>query len=405
LKENRSSVSVNIWLFDLDSVLVYPGGYRAAFMATVDHFSRTMGLGGGLLDPSAIETFEACDITSEWDSSAICVAVLIEGIWRADPGLRLPVDLDAALSNIRARAPQPPRADFAAWARRVGQAMADKRYPSDAALTLLLEDASRSPSADGRLVELETCLRGLLEHTRDFFRAPAMRIFQHYTLGSEGFAQHYGIAPAFETPSLLRELDQPALKPARRERVLELTAHGEVHPVIYTARPCWPRSLPGRREDYAPEAEIALELVGLSSLPLVGFGHVSWLAAKLDHHLDYFVKPSPVHALAAVGLAMGGEERAALSAARRLVEENSLDAPLDAWRDQRVDIHVFEDTAGGILGVMSAARQLRQAEVRAEVKAWGIASTPGKRAALEALGVPTFADVNLAIDAASHGFQ
>ena len=398
-------MKVNIWLFDLDSVLVYPGGYRAAFMATVDHFGRAMGLGGGLLDPSTIETFEACDITSEWDSSAICVAVLVEEIWRADPGLRLPLDLDAALSAIRARTPQRPRADFAAWARRIGQAMANKRYPSDAALTLLLEDASQSPPVNGRLIELETCLRGLLEHTRDFDRAPAMRIFQHYTLGSDRFARHYGIAPAFETPSLLRELDQPALKPAWRERVLGLAAHGEIHPVIYTARPCWPRSLPGRQEDYAPEAEIALELVGLPSSPLVGFGHVSWLAAQCNHHLDYFVKPSPVHALAAVGLAIGGEERAALNAARRLVEENRLDAPLDVMRDRRVDIHVFEDTAGGILGVMNAARQLQQAGVLAEIKAWGIASTPGKREALEALGVPTFADVNLAIDAASNRLE
>jgi len=396
---------VNIWLFDLDSVLVYPGGYRAAFIATVDHFSRAMGLGEGLLGASTSETFEACDITSEWDSSAICVAVLIEEVWRTDPGLRLPIDLDAALSNIRARAPQPPRADFDAWARRVGQAMAGKQHPSDAALTLLLEDASQSPSADGRLAELETCLHGLLEHTRDFYRAPAMRIFQHYTLGSDGFAHHYGIGPAFETPSLLRELDQPAIEPAWRERVLGLAAHGEIHPVIYTARPCWPRSLPGRQEDFAPEAEIALELVGLSSLPLVGFGHVSWLAAEFHHHLDYFVKPSPVHALAAVGRALGGGERAALDAARKLVEENSLDAPLDTWRDQRVDIHVFEDTAGGILGVMNAAQRLQQVGVPAEVKAWGIASTPGKREALEALGVPTFADVNLAIDAASNGLH
>ena len=43
-----------------------------------------MGLGEGLVDNSTSETFEACDITSEWDSSAICVAVLIEEIWRAD---------------------------------------------------------------------------------------------------------------------------------------------------------------------------------------------------------------------------------------------------------------------------------------------------------------------------------
>lgn len=391
---------MNIWLFDLDSVLIYPGGYRAAFMATVNHFSRAMGLGEGLLDDSTSEMFEACDITSEWDSSAICVAVLVEEIWRAEPSLRLPRDLDAALSAIRDRAPQRPRADFSVWAVRIRQAVAGQQLPPDAALNLLLEDAKQSPSPNGRLVELRTCLRALLDHTRDFSRAPAMRVFQHYTLGSDGFARHYGISPSFNTPSLLRELDQPALKPAWRERLLELTARREIHPVIYTARPCWPRSLPGRQDDFAPEAEIATELVGLSGLPLLGFGHVSWLAAQRNHHLDHFVKPSPVHALAAIGLAIGGGERAALNAARELVEEDHLDSPLDSLRGRRVDIHVFEDSAGGIRGVMEAARQLQQAGVQARVSASGIAASRDKREVLEALDIPTFVDVNMALKAA-----
>jgi len=36
---------MQVWLFDLDGVLICPGGYRAALKATVNHFTRAMGLG------------------------------------------------------------------------------------------------------------------------------------------------------------------------------------------------------------------------------------------------------------------------------------------------------------------------------------------------------------------------
>ena len=70
------------------------------------------------------------------------------------------------------------------------------------------------------------------------------------------------IPPAFETPSLLRDLDRPALSSSSRDMILRLASEGEVRPAIYTARPGQPRTLPGRPEDYAPEAEIALDLIG-----------------------------------------------------------------------------------------------------------------------------------------------
>jgi len=395
------TLDMKIWLFDLDGVLVYPGGYRAALKATVNHFARAMGLGDYDLADEIIETFEACGITSEWDSSPICVAVLLADIWRADPVLRLPPDFDAALSAVRSRAPRPPAPDLAQWARRIAQSLsATASYPSDVALNLLLDDARRLPERNGRLVELDTALRRLLERNRDLLHSPTMRVFQHYTLGSHGFASHYGIAPEWETPSLLHDLDRPALQPRSRGLILELALQGAVCPVIYTARPCQPRTLPGRPEDYAPEAEIALSLVGLADLPLAAYGHLAWLAAQHQQRPDYFVKPSPVHALAAVAMATGGSERPSLEAAHTLVEQDQLVAPLSDLRGQPVKIHVFEDSARGIRGVREAARRLEQAGVRADVRAWGIAESSEKREALEALDACTFENVDQAIQAA-----
>ena len=392
---------MQVWLLDLDGVLIYPGGYRAALKATVNHFTRAMGLGDYAQAEATIETFEACGITSEWDSSPICVAVLLAEIWRADPALRLPADFEAALSAVRARAPLWPAPDLAAWARRILQAMSGTAsYPSDAALKLLRDDARRSPERNGRLVELDTLLRQLLERNRDLLRSPTMRVFQHYTMGSRAFASHYGIAPSFETPSLLHDLDRPALSSSSRDMILELASQGKVHPVIYTARPCQPRTLPGRPEDYAPEAEIALDLIGLADLPLAAYGHLTWLAAQCNQRPDYFVKPSPVHALTAMAMAIGGSEREALETALALVREGRLAAPLSDLRGRRVEVHVFEDSARGIRGVREAARRLEQAGVRVDVRAWGIADHPEKRRALESLDALTFTDVDQAIQAA-----
>ncbi len=392
---------MKIWLFDLDGVLITPGGYRAALKATVNHFARAMGLGDYDLADEIIETFEACGITSEWDSSPICVAVLLADIWQADPALWLPSDFEAALSAVRLRAPQRPAPDLARWARRIAQTSSGTAsYPSDVALNLLLDDARRLPERNGRLIELDTVLRRLLEHNRDLLHSPTMRVFQHYTLGSRGFARHYGIAPEWETPSLLQDLDRPALQPRSRGLILELALQGEVRPVIYTARPCQPRTLPGQAEDYAPEAEIALNLVGLGDLPLAAYGHLAWLAAQHQQRPDYFVKPSPVHALAAVAMATGGSERQSLEAAHALVEQDQLVTPLSDFSGEPVEIHVFEDSARGIRGVREAARRLEQAGIHADVRAWGIAHHPEKRRALQALGACTFEQVDQAIQAA-----
>jgi hypothetical protein len=385
-----------IFLFDLDNVLVYPGGYREALKATVNFFSRAMGAGDGFLDDAAIETFEAGGITSEWDSSAICVAVLLVELVRTHNTVKLPATIDAALAALSAVKPSRPTIDLSGWARLIAQAIPSFGYPSDAAETILIDEAKKSRLQP----QVENLLRQLLDHTRDFTRSATMRVFQQYTLGSDGFSKHYGIPASFETPSFISAYDRPALSSKNRDLILNLCARGSIAAAMYTSRPCWPRTLPGRVEDYSPEAELALDLVGLKDIPLIGAGHTAWLAARHNRRPEQFIKPSPVHALAAIGMSLGGPERAALDAALLVTEKQKLLAPLDALEERKVEIHIFEDSTVGILGVRDAANHLLKSGVMPVVKEWGIATNPEKHQALEDIGVPVFDDINQALDAA-----
>ena len=74
----------NLYLFDMDAVLLYPGGYRAALMATVNYFSREMGLGDCAPTMHEIEVFESVGITSEWDSAPMCIVALMLNGKRVD---------------------------------------------------------------------------------------------------------------------------------------------------------------------------------------------------------------------------------------------------------------------------------------------------------------------------------
>jgi hypothetical protein len=102
---------LQVYLFDLDGVLITPGGYNAALQATVGRFTQAMGIGESTLGESAIETFAVLGMGLEWDSSAICLGRLVFELWKADPELRLAGSFPAMASAIAARRPTHPAID------------------------------------------------------------------------------------------------------------------------------------------------------------------------------------------------------------------------------------------------------------------------------------------------------
>lgn len=307
---------INICLFDMDAVLLYPGGYRAALNATVNHFSVAMGRGRITLAPEEIEAFEAAGITSEWDSAPICIAALM--LERAS------------------------RPDFRSLAARVSAEVRPGEYAAEAAYRVLLHEHHGS-------IDLEQSLAELLLNTRDIRRSPVLSVFQQYTLGP-AFEATYGLPRTIEAEAALLAYDRPALT----RRIPERSA-------IYTARPSKPpRDVPDRK-GYAPEAELGAQLVGLGHVPLIGYGSVHWLAEAVGGNPEGYLKPSPVHGLAAIGAALGGSESEALLAAAAGRGDSSAPVwppPLNALRGREGRVIVFEDSAAGIRGVRRAAALL-----------------------------------------------
>ncbi|NTV84159.1 MAG: hypothetical protein HGA23_07660, partial [Bacteroidales bacterium] len=86
-----------VFIFDLDGVLVQPGGYRQGITATMRYFTQSWGLEALAPDEEAIALCESHGITSEWDIVPICLAGLLETLLHHNIGLNLPDHPDLSL--------------------------------------------------------------------------------------------------------------------------------------------------------------------------------------------------------------------------------------------------------------------------------------------------------------------
>jgi phosphoglycolate phosphatase-like HAD superfamily hydrolase len=394
---------MNLWLFDLDGVLIHPGGYREALRRTVARFSRAVGSPERHLEESTIEAFEAQGITCEWDIAGICLMADIFTLWKANPALHLPPVLEDCLGALGSAELTRPEPDYAAWAHHVGALGGET--PSASAMKHFKQEAGHAVENLIRVSEFDTVLGLVLGHPREFARSPVMQYFQQFTLGSRAYAQQYGIAPVLETSSLLAELDRPGISAAARDRILALQAEQRIHSVIITARPCRPLAAGDNLADYPPEAEIAQKVLGLEKLPLAGAGHMQWLARQHGQISDGYMKPSPVHSLAAFALALGGGESAALEAARVFVEEGKLLPPLDSLRETGAAVTVFEDSPTGVIGTQSAVDLLNRKHLDISISILGVAAGGEKRAVLQSLGAEVFDTTDAALSRAWKDFR
>ena len=363
-----------ILLLDIDGVLVRPGGYRAALHATLNHFVRLMGLPGFEFPEEKLAGFEKRGITSEWDMVPLLLAVLWEDILSRRPLADLPTEVSSAAIEIgkALNGYLPSELIIPEFELVSGQ------YPVETALR-----AGYFPS-----IPLE--LRNNLMHrSRDVHASHTMRVFQHYTLGSRVFSQTYGLPAEFETESFLQAYDRSNID----KTILERLRFSGAHLAAYTARPSAPpretKTLP---LGYAPEAEIALELVGLPDIPLISFGRLQYLGEERGHDPETLLKPSPVQALAAIAAALTGDEWSALQAACDWYENGQLKGPL-ADLPPALDVSVVEDTLSGVRSVQAAGEILQSAGLEMTVHAYGLTSgSATKSVAFEQAGLPHYHD-------------
>jgi hypothetical protein len=237
----------------------------------------------------------------------------------------------------------------------------------------------------------ERLLRDLLRNARTPEGSLTHRTFQEFVLGSDEFARAYGLPAVLHSESYLLKYDRSNLSPAESARLRDWLSAPDRAAVVMTSRP----SRPPAGIFSTPEAELGAALTNLDGLPIAGWGGMCWLGLQRRVDPQTFLKPSPVHALAALRLALGDSLEAALSEAADLAEGGRA-AP--AWvRLDGAQASVFEDAPGGIISLRAAHSLLDSAGIHLETKYLGIAQNPVKVQALKDTGAQLFSSLPAAL--------
>ena len=391
-----------VFLFDLDGVMVKPGGYRAAVRATVNHFTNQLGLGDLAPDDETVAIFEAQGITCEWDMVPLLLTLTLEA---AAARLGRPVSwasFQAACDELRARPLEPLVIDFAPLLRALGRYVQPGQAPSDTVLLASQDGASPFPLLAGQGVLAE-----LLSHTRRLEHSRTSRVFETFALGDEFYAKAMGLPAEVRSESLLDKYDRPLLSGETRDRLRLLRDSSGLRMAAYTARPSIPTSPIGELlAIFSPEGEMALNCIGWHELILIGSGQAGEAAHQLGEHEERLIKPAPYHAIAAAAAAWTGDRQAALEWMQQVfcfAERQADPPPLETPAGDlppRLNLHIFEDSPAGMRGGLGAVQLLAQLGMQVSLSLWGISSHPEKAAALRSVGAQVYADVNQAVAAA-----
>ena len=356
-----------IILLDIDGVLVQPGGYRAALRATVERF-----IGDYVIEEDVPVSMEKRGISSEWDMSPLIIAAYWEDVLSRQPMENLSDDPVLAGEQIQRqrKVEEPKHLAIPAFDLMDGQ------YPVDAAY------------AAGCFASIPSELRkNLMTESRDVYKSHTFRTFQHFTLGSETFESTYQLSAEFDAESSLLAVDRSNISDEIRGRL----NHPDHHLAAFTARPSGiPVGINESSLGYAPEAELALDLVGMNDIPLMAFGKLEYIAAQHGLMPSTLVKPSPFQALAATLAAWTRDELSALHAAYDWHRAGKLNSKF-AELPKDFELIVVEDTMGGIRSVRTAGEIFRQAGFDVTVRTLGLTSgISAKAAAFDAAAVPHF---------------
>jgi hypothetical protein len=372
-------------LFDMDDVLLKPGAYHRALQETVRLVAASLGYGEIRLSQQDIRAFESAGVYSEWDTSAICAALLLDTAWKYDPAIHLP---DSVITRPNKVLPIPPP-DFNDFTIRLKDPVLQDLRPLKRVEQLLLSTSNHySPAQTAQLTSILQKARasdGSLTHCT----------FQELVLGSEVYAQTYQLPAVLDVQSYLSQFDVPLIQPdsaASIRRWMQAPAHAAA---VFTSRPSSP--LPGVFS--TPEAEMGAALVGLENLPIIGLGSLLWLSQRRQAGPQAFVKPSPVHVLSALLLARGYPPQTCLEEAAALALDG---AASSLWKElDGAEIAVFDDSPAGLGSATSARACLAAAGLSVRMDLIGIADDQQKIAALTSLGARTHTDITSALNSMS----
>ena len=375
---------MKIFLFDMDGVLLEPRGYHEALIETVAVVGRALGFRELAITKADIEVFEASGVTSEWDSTAICTALLMRDAWEISPDNLLPSAPPLPQLAIH----DLPSPDFRGFfgSRRMAPVYGSR--PTQLAEESLLSDGTAYTEAQ------VSALQSLLRGARSPLGSLTHLLFQELVLGSRLFQDTYGVETHLNTEGTLLTRDRPSLAPQTRNRLLAWLEVPDHHAAVFTNRP----SRAPQGSTGAPEAELGLELTELEMLPLVGRGGLAWLEEQRGLAPGALLKPSATHALVALRQAIGDSLGVALQAAAALALDQEDDP---GWANlEGAEITVFEDSAEGLASVAAARACLVDIGVSMQAILLGVTQSLPKRQALEAAQAEVFPSLAEALGAA-----
>lgn len=366
--------ALHVLLLDLDDVLIRQVAYHQSLKDCVAMIGRWCGIEAALTDED-ISVFEAQGVTSEWDSAALCAALLLEQAWESDPSRRLP-DSPAAPDGRLLDLSPPDFREYFRTAIHPGLTGPQARLETEARLR-----AARPHSPD----QLHA-LSAVLHTAYDPRRSLPTRIIQELNLGQAAFESAYGLPAALRGPGYLSTLDVPLVPSHTLARLAAWASEPGRRAVIFTNRPSRMPDGPGG----TPEAEIGLERLGLPSLPFIAMGHLDWLAGQRGLEEQSLLKPSPVHVLAALRRGLGEPLEGALAGAAALALDRVDDG---GWRRlEGAHVTTFEDSFRGLVSAQAAQATLRRIGVELSLDLRGVMTLPAKARALEAAGGRVYPD-------------
>ncbi len=362
------------YLFDMDGVLLHPGGYHQSLQDSVKKIAKSLGAPNIKLSSDQIATFEALNITNEWDSLAICTALILIHVWKFNADIRL----DNFIKQTQMVTPSQPNFDIF-----LANYSKNSDLPGHSAYQMLINEHHWLDSGQrNHLAEiLLTC--------RDIFRSPTLPMHQERILGSQIFEDVYGLQPKINQDSYLLSYDRPAMNQEQTNALGEWLNHPNHCAGIMTNRP----SATPNGHISPPEAELGAKLVGLEYLPILGSGLLNWYAVEESQENAYiFLKPNPVHALGLIQMCLGQANSMALKLASDLWQKK---ANQELWQLLGgAKVVIFEDSAKGLQCGIAARDLLKKIGVDIELTLVGVAQNPIKMNALNEFADITVSSIN-----------
>jgi hypothetical protein len=401
---------MNLFLFDVDGVIIDPRAYRLGINRTLTCLFAKIGLQNlqsHLLSQSEIAFMESRGIHDVWDITNIIFCLVVTTILFTDERavLSRAADPDKQMERLQLLQPAIDRCHYLEFITEI-TGSSHLSHPPDAALESLQRKLPKTTQdnvdANERAAEPDKnairFLRSFLIGTRTPYQSYGTRTFQNILLGSKHFEETYGLRSTQDGQSFLRREDRVLISPESVKTLRALCHLPENKVGIYTARPSL--SAEPNEKGFSPEAELALDMAGMTDFPLVAMGMMEWLAARTGTRAEDLTKPNTTQAVAALMACIRGkvsqellEQAFAFDKCGRELTSTAL----VELRERNTTVYVFEDTVSGIKPMLEVGERLEALGLHIKVQPLGVSAEPSKIAALSIHAKQVYPDVNTAL--------